>query len=271
MEAVRAARRRRSSTSTTCGQGGRRAPRWSPSCSPTTRRASSSRWPRWSRLAHEQGALVHCDAVQAAGKIPVDVRALDVDLLALSGAQDLRPQGRGRALRASAARASGRWLRGGSQERNRRAGTENVAGIVGLGRAAALAREELAAESARLAALRDRLEARLLAIPGAQPQRRRPARAEHHQRLLRGHRGGEPAHGPRPHGRRRLHRRGLRRRRGRAFARAARDGPAAGAGAGLPALLAGPRHHRETQVDRAAELVAERRGDAKRRAVPAAR
>ena len=118
------------------------------------------------RLAHAKGALVHCDAVQAAGKIPVDVRALDVDLLALSGHKIYAPKGvgvlyvkRGTRLRA--------WVRGGSQERNRRAGTENIPGIVGMGRAAALAREELPAESARLGALRDRLEQRLLAIPGA--------------------------------------------------------------------------------------------------------
>ena len=118
------------------------------------------------RLAHAKGALVHCDAVQAAGKIPIDVRALDVDLLALSGHKIYAPKGvgvlyvkRGTRLRA--------WVRGGSQERNRRAGTENIPGIVGMGRAAALAREELPAESARLGALRDRLEQRLLAIPGA--------------------------------------------------------------------------------------------------------
>jgi cysteine desulfurase len=58
------------------------------------------------------------------------------------------------------------FVRGGSQERNRRAGTENIPGIVGMGRAAVIAREELAAESVRLAELRDRLEERLLAIPG---------------------------------------------------------------------------------------------------------
>jgi cysteine desulfurase len=116
-------------------------------------------------LAHARGALVHCDAVQAAGKIPIDVRALDVDLLALSGHKIYAPKGvgvlyvkRGTRLRP--------WVRGGSQERNRRAGTENVPGIVGMGRAAALAREELAAESARVGALRDRIERRLLAIPG---------------------------------------------------------------------------------------------------------
>ena len=117
------------------------------------------------RIARARGALVHCDAVQAAGKIEVDVRALDVDLLALSGHKIYAPKGvgvlyvkRGTRLRP--------WVRGGSQERNRRAGTENIPGIVGMGRAAAIAREELAAESVRLSALRDRLEERLLAIPG---------------------------------------------------------------------------------------------------------
>ena len=117
------------------------------------------------RIAHAKGALVHGDAVQAAGKIPIDVRALDVDLLALSGHKIYAPKGvgalyvkRGTRLRA--------WARGGSQERNRRAGTENIPGIVGMGRAAALAREDLQAESARLGELRDRLEQRLLAIPG---------------------------------------------------------------------------------------------------------
>ncbi len=117
------------------------------------------------RLAHARGALVHCDAVQAAGKMKIDVRALDVDLLALSGHKIYAPKGvgvlyvkRGTRLRP--------FVRGGAQERNRRAGTENIPGIVGMGRAAAIAREELAALSPRLAALRDRLEERLLAIPG---------------------------------------------------------------------------------------------------------
>jgi len=125
------------------------------------------------RIAHAKGALLHCDAVQAAGKIPVDVRALDADLLALSGHKIYGPKGvgvlyvkRGTRLRA--------WARGGSQERNRRAGTENIPGIVGMGRAAALAREELEAESARLGTLRDRLEQRLLAIPGARRNGERP-------------------------------------------------------------------------------------------------
>jgi cysteine desulfurase len=117
-------------------------------------------------IARKHGALVHCDAVQAAGKIPVDVRALDVDTLALSAHKIYGPKGAG-ALYVKRGTRLKALVRGGSQERNRRAGTENVAGIVGLGRAAALAREELAAEAARLTVLRDRLETKLLAIPGA--------------------------------------------------------------------------------------------------------
>jgi cysteine desulfurase len=119
------------------------------------------------RIARERGALVHCDAVQAAGKIPVDVRVLDVDTLALSGHKIYGPKGVG-ALYIKRGTRLKAFVRGGSQERNRRAGTENVAGIVGLGRAAELAREDMGPESARLSGLRDRLEAQLLAIPGAQ-------------------------------------------------------------------------------------------------------
>ena len=118
------------------------------------------------RIARGVGALVHCDAVQAVGKIPVDVRALDVDTLALSAHKIYGPKGVG-ALYVRRGTRMKALVRGGSQERNRRAGTENVAGIVGLGRAAEIAREERAAEAPRVAAMRDRLEARLLAIPGA--------------------------------------------------------------------------------------------------------
>jgi cysteine desulfurase len=118
------------------------------------------------RLAHEKGALVHCDAVQAAGKIRVDVRELPVDLLAISAHKIYGPKGAGALFVRRGTRLKP-WLRGGAQERNRRAGTENVPAIVGLGRAAALAREEAGAETERLAALRDRLEERLLALPGA--------------------------------------------------------------------------------------------------------
>ena len=118
------------------------------------------------RLCHERGALVHGDAVQAAGKIPVDVRALGVDLLALSAHKIYGPQGVG-ALYVRRGVRMKPLLRGGAQERNRRAGTENVAGIVGLGHAAALAARELATEAPRLVGLRDRLESHLLAIPGS--------------------------------------------------------------------------------------------------------
>jgi cysteine desulfurase len=118
------------------------------------------------RIARAHGALVHCDAVQAAGKIPLDVKALDVDTLALSAHKFYGPKGVG-ILYVKRGTKLKPWARGGSQERNRRAGTENVAGIVGMGRAAAIAADDLAGEAKRQGDLRDALEARLLAIPGA--------------------------------------------------------------------------------------------------------
>jgi cysteine desulfurase len=118
------------------------------------------------RIARARGALVHCDAVQAAGKIPLDVKSLDVDTLALSAHKFYGPKGVGVLFVRRGTRLKP-WVRGGSQERNRRAGTENVAGIVGMGRAAALAKEDLAGEAPRLERLRDDLEARLLRIAGA--------------------------------------------------------------------------------------------------------
>jgi cysteine desulfurase len=117
------------------------------------------------RIARARGALVHCDAVQATGKVPVDVRALGVDLLTFSAHKLYGPKGVG-CLYVRRGTRMAPLVRGGGQERNRRAGTENVAGIVGFGAAAALAREALGDEASRLAALRDRLEGRLLAIPG---------------------------------------------------------------------------------------------------------
>jgi cysteine desulfurase len=118
------------------------------------------------RLARERHALVHCDAVQAAGKAQIDVRALDVDLLTLSAHKLYGPKGVG-CLYVRRGTPLGPLVRGGAQERNRRAGTENVAGIVGFGAAASLAKEGLVAEAERVGALRDRLEARLLKLPGA--------------------------------------------------------------------------------------------------------
>jgi cysteine desulfurase len=118
-------------------------------------------------LAHARGALAHTDAVQAAGKVEVDVKALGVDLLSLSAHKIEGPKGVGALWIRRGTRLEA-LVRGGSQERNRRAGTENVAGIVGFGVAAALARETLRTKAAGVAVLRDELERRLLAIPGAE-------------------------------------------------------------------------------------------------------
>jgi cysteine desulfurase len=116
-------------------------------------------------LAHARGALVHTDAVQTAGKIPVDVQALGVDLLSLSGHKFYGPKGVG-ALWVRRGVRLVPFMTGGRQERGRRAGTENVAGIAGLGLAASLARQQMAAEGPRLEALRDRLETGVLASIG---------------------------------------------------------------------------------------------------------
>jgi cysteine desulfurase len=108
-------------------------------------------------VAHERGALMHTDAVQSVGKIPVDVRALGVDLLSLSAHKFNGPKGAG-ALWIKRGTRMQPSMTGGKHERNRRAGTENVAAIAGLGVAAALAHSKLAREGDRLAGLRDRLE-----------------------------------------------------------------------------------------------------------------
>jgi cysteine desulfurase len=108
-------------------------------------------------IAHEHGAVFHTDAVQSVGKIPVDVRALGVDLLSLSAHKFYGPKGVG-ALWIRRGTRLVQTATGGRQERNRRAGTENTPGIVGMGVAAGLARRHMGAEGARLATLRDRLE-----------------------------------------------------------------------------------------------------------------
>jgi cysteine desulfurase len=117
-------------------------------------------------LARAAGALVHCDAVQAAGKVDLDVNELGCHLLSLSAHKIYGPQGMG-ALYVRRDTPMQSLVRGGAQERNRRAGTENVAGIVGFGRAAEIARAELARERVLFASLRERLQGLLLAIPGA--------------------------------------------------------------------------------------------------------
>jgi len=112
-------------------------------------------------IAHEQGALMHTDAVQSVAKIPVDVRELAVDLLSLSAHKFSGPKGVG-ALWIKRGTRMLPILTGGKHERNRRAGTENVASIVGLGVAARLGANKLTAEAVRLAALRDQLEQGIL-------------------------------------------------------------------------------------------------------------
>jgi cysteine desulfurase len=117
-------------------------------------------------LARARGVLMHTDAVQSAGKIPIDVRALGVDLLSLSAHKFNGPKGAG-ALYIRRGTRMQPILTGGKHERNRRAGTENTPAIAGLGVAAHLAAQKMAGEATRLAALRDRLEAGILAeVPG---------------------------------------------------------------------------------------------------------
>ena len=117
-------------------------------------------------LARRSGALCHTDAVQAVGKIPVDVAALGVDLLSLAAHKFGGPKGVG-ALWIRRGTPLAAVVTGGRQERNRRAGTENVPAIVGMGVAARLALSGLAADAARIGGLRDRLEAGILEkVPG---------------------------------------------------------------------------------------------------------
>lgn len=118
-------------------------------------------------LARQAGVMFHTDAVQAVGKLPIDLKSSKIDMLSLSGHKLHAPKGVGvlylrRGLRYRP------LLRGGHQERGRRAGTENTASIVGLGRAAALAMTHMATEAVEVRRLRDRLEAGILAqVPRA--------------------------------------------------------------------------------------------------------
>jgi len=114
------------------------------------------------QIAGELGVAVHTDAVQSAGKIPIDVRAMQISLLSLSGHKLYGPKGVGALYIRERTRVR-QFLFGGHHQRGARPGTENVAGIVGLGAAAELARATLQAESVRVAALRDTLESGLLA------------------------------------------------------------------------------------------------------------
>ncbi len=117
------------------------------------------------RMCHERGALFHTDAAQAAGKVPIDVEAMQIDLLSIAGHKMYAPKGVG----ALYVRRRGSnvdlepIIDGGGHEGGLRSGTLNVPGIVGLGKACEICRQEMGEESKRLAALRDRLKDGLLA------------------------------------------------------------------------------------------------------------
>jgi len=119
------------------------------------------------REMRRRGILFHCDASQAAGKIPIDVRDLRVDLMTLAGHKFGAPQGVG-VLYVRSGLALHAHLRGGGQELNRRPGTENVAAIAGLGGAAAAVARDIGDDSRRQADLRDGLETEILRrLPGS--------------------------------------------------------------------------------------------------------
>jgi cysteine desulfurase len=115
-------------------------------------------------LAHAHGALVHCDAVQALGRIPVDMPALGVDALSLSAHKMGGPKGVGALILADGVTMDEPLIRGGGQERSRRAGTENIPAIAGFGAAAREIAGALSEEGERMARLRDQFEAGLMAI-----------------------------------------------------------------------------------------------------------
>lgn len=116
------------------------------------------------KICREKGVLFHTDAVQAFGHMPLDVNKMNVDLLSLSAHKINGPKGSG-ALYIRRGLGLRPVIEGGGQERNRRSGTENVAGIVGLGQAAQLAMETMEEESARLKALSKKLIDGVLQIP----------------------------------------------------------------------------------------------------------
>ncbi|KAB2890160.1 MAG: cysteine desulfurase NifS [Desulfobulbaceae bacterium] len=117
---------------------------------------------RMARMARERGILFHTDAVQAVGKVPINLKELDIDFLSLSGHKLHAPKGVG-VLYVRRGTMFVPFLTGGHQEKGRRGGTENVASIVALGRACDLAAEKMEDENTRVKALRDKLEEGLLA------------------------------------------------------------------------------------------------------------
>lgn len=116
------------------------------------------------KICHEKKVLFHTDAVQAIGHVPIDVKAMNIDLLSLAAHKFYGPKGVGVLYIRKGIKIEN-LIHGGGQERNKRAGTENIAGIVGLGKAIELAQEEMDAENKRLTYLRDKLINGLSRIP----------------------------------------------------------------------------------------------------------
>lgn len=117
-------------------------------------------------IVHAAGGVLHVDAIQAFGKIPFDLASTGADLLTLSAHKLGGPKGAGALVLAEGVAGFEPLLRGGGQERGRRAGTENVAAIAGFGAAVKAAVTDMAADRARVQALRNHLEAGLRSIPG---------------------------------------------------------------------------------------------------------
>ena len=116
-------------------------------------------------IVHAAGGVLHVDAIQALGRIPVEIGALGADLVTLSAHKIGGPKGVGAVVLAEGLEGLGALLRGGGQEQGRRAGTENVAGIVGFGAAALAAMAALSADAVRLEGLRNQLERGLRQAP----------------------------------------------------------------------------------------------------------
>ena len=208
-------------------------------------------------IAHEHGALMHTDAVQSVGKIPVDVRALGVDLLSLSAHKFNGPKGAG-ALWIKRGTRMQPILTGGKHERNRRAGTENVPAIAGLG-VAARARGRQDGGRRRRASARCATGSRRAScarVPGHGGQRRaRRARAEHDEHQLRSRRGREPADRARPRRHRGVDRLGLLVGHARAVARAAGDGASRRTARRTRCASASGLFSTEEEVDRVVDVL----------------
>ncbi|MDQ1095920.1 MULTISPECIES: cysteine desulfurase family protein [Chryseobacterium] len=121
-----------------------------------------------SLMAHEKGALFLCDATQAVGKIPVDVSSMGIDLMPVSAHKFYGPKGSGALYVSRAAKIKLQpQILGGGQQKNRRSGTLNVPGIIGLGKACEIAALEMDTDAARIRDLRDTLEKELLTVKGS--------------------------------------------------------------------------------------------------------